>query len=136
MIRRPPRSTLFPYTTLFRSPWRPPPFPPISAASRPSRPRRSESGRPNSARFPPPTRCASTCAVSRRPHVVRSRRETAHVLAQRVGGGKRAEFGLPLSLRLGRLGREAAEIGGGGRQSEEEQTQGGRGERTCGQAHV
>src|SRR5215475_1062610 len=24
MIRRPPRSTLFPYTTLFRSPWRPP----------------------------------------------------------------------------------------------------------------
>src|SRR3712207_8717604 len=24
MIRRPPRSTLFPYTTLFRSPWRDP----------------------------------------------------------------------------------------------------------------
>src|SRR5260221_7578610 len=24
MIRRPPRSTLFPYTTLFRSPWRKP----------------------------------------------------------------------------------------------------------------
>src|SRR2546425_7198589 len=24
MIRRPPRSTLFPYTTLFRSPWRAP----------------------------------------------------------------------------------------------------------------
>src|SRR5438552_13515546 len=24
MIPRPPRSTLFPYTTLFRSPWRPP----------------------------------------------------------------------------------------------------------------
>src|SRR5690349_23770505 len=24
MIRRPPRSTLFPYTTLFRSPWREP----------------------------------------------------------------------------------------------------------------
>src|SRR2546430_13430655 len=24
MIRRPPRSTLFPYTTLFRSPWSPP----------------------------------------------------------------------------------------------------------------
>src|SRR5947209_10241251 len=24
MIRRPPRSTLFPYTTLFRSSWRPP----------------------------------------------------------------------------------------------------------------
>src|SRR6266849_9350890 len=27
MIRRPPRSTLFPYTTLFRSPARPPPPP-------------------------------------------------------------------------------------------------------------
>src|SRR5260370_32459948 len=26
MIRRPPRSTLFPYTTLFRSPWRCSPF--------------------------------------------------------------------------------------------------------------
>src|SRR2546430_13554322 len=25
MIRRPPRSTLFPYTTLFRSTWSPPP---------------------------------------------------------------------------------------------------------------
>src|SRR6266436_10283808 len=25
MIRRPPRSTLFPYTTLFRSPWNSPP---------------------------------------------------------------------------------------------------------------
>src|SRR5258705_4289735 len=28
MIRRPPRSTLFPYTTLFRSPPAPPPPPP------------------------------------------------------------------------------------------------------------
>src|SRR2546422_7846997 len=28
MIRRPPRSTLFPYTTLFRSPTPPPPMPP------------------------------------------------------------------------------------------------------------
>src|SRR2546427_2914663 len=39
MIRRPPRSTLFPYTTLFRSPpapWRP----------GPSRPRRSARGPP------------------------------------------------------------------------------------------
>src|SRR5687767_16020991 len=30
MIRRPPRSTLFPYTTLFRSPWCPRPAPPRS----------------------------------------------------------------------------------------------------------
>src|SRR2546429_2479299 len=31
MIRRPPRSTLFPYTTLFRSPGRPPPVRPDHA---------------------------------------------------------------------------------------------------------
>src|SRR3712207_7270239 len=36
MIRRPPRSTLFPYTTLFRSPRGKPPTP--SARSRPSEP--------------------------------------------------------------------------------------------------
>src|SRR5437867_4398168 len=39
MIRRPPRSTLFPYTTLFRSPMTPPPRPPCS-------PGRSSPGRP------------------------------------------------------------------------------------------
>src|SRR5256886_16344498 len=33
MIRRPPRSTLFPYTTLFRSPARPLPPPPATAAT-------------------------------------------------------------------------------------------------------
>src|SRR5258708_26906582 len=32
MIRRPPRSTLFPYTTLFRSEVLPPPLPPASVA--------------------------------------------------------------------------------------------------------
>src|SRR2546421_7573111 len=32
MIRRPPRSTLFPYTTLFRSPPRPPTSPPTGIA--------------------------------------------------------------------------------------------------------
>src|SRR5258708_31562597 len=40
MIRRPPRSTLFPYTTLFRSP-------------SPRRPRRSAARHPRSARAPP-----------------------------------------------------------------------------------
>src|SRR6266446_8804023 len=37
MIRRPPRSTLFPYTTLFRSPGRyaPPPVPPPVPGPRP-----------------------------------------------------------------------------------------------------
>src|SRR5256885_12390394 len=34
MIRRPPRSTLFPYTTLFRSAARRPPIVPTSAKSR------------------------------------------------------------------------------------------------------
>src|SRR5690348_17806526 len=38
MIRRPPRSTLFPYTTLFRSP--PPPMPRAPGRSIPPRPRR------------------------------------------------------------------------------------------------
>src|SRR2546430_9255500 len=33
MIRRPPRSTLFPYTTLFRSPWRLAPEPSATAPS-------------------------------------------------------------------------------------------------------
>src|SRR2546430_12315239 len=32
MIRRPPRSTLFPYTTLFRSPGPPPPGPRIAGS--------------------------------------------------------------------------------------------------------
>src|SRR3712207_7545528 len=53
MIRRPPRSTLFPYTTLFRSPPRPPPADPEDARSvrvgvggpRPPR-ARGASGRP------------------------------------------------------------------------------------------
>src|SRR5256885_8556505 len=36
MIRRPPRSTLFPYTTLFRSRWRPAPRP---ASGSPAGPR-------------------------------------------------------------------------------------------------
>src|SRR6266702_5781261 len=38
MIRRPPRSTLFPYTTLFRSPPRPPPGPRCRRAVRRPRP--------------------------------------------------------------------------------------------------
>src|SRR2546427_12264285 len=47
MIRRPPRSTLFPYTTLFRSwrgrggPWRVSGFPRRHSASRPSGDRRA-----------------------------------------------------------------------------------------------
>src|SRR5438445_8764467 len=36
MIPRPPRSTLFPYTTLFRSPMAPPPPPAAAAAPTPA----------------------------------------------------------------------------------------------------
>src|SRR2546425_4166510 len=55
MIRRPPRSTLFPYTTLFRSPARRP-RPPCSARPRAYRPPRRR--RPGSTSSPgaPPTR--------------------------------------------------------------------------------
>src|SRR2546429_6224395 len=35
MIRRPPRSTLFPYTTLFRSPWQGQPLPVDGADAQP-----------------------------------------------------------------------------------------------------
>src|SRR3712207_8768931 len=53
MIRRPPRSTLFPYTTLFRSPATP---------SRARPPRRTPSARrpppPSSRARPAPRRCA------------------------------------------------------------------------------
>src|SRR5437773_4980237 len=37
MIPRPPRSTLFPYTTLFRSPYRQGNFPPTNSANLPKR---------------------------------------------------------------------------------------------------
>src|SRR5438874_5313894 len=46
MIRRPPRSTLFPYTTLFRSTWRPTR---TSPASPPCRPRTGRSATPTPA---------------------------------------------------------------------------------------
>src|SRR2546429_5809357 len=54
MIRRPPRSTLFPYTTLFRSPNR--------AATIPRRPLES----PLLARFPPPRRNPLELSSARR----------------------------------------------------------------------
>src|SRR5687768_17988875 len=47
MLRRPPRSTLFPYTTLFRSRGRPDvrqPLPEMRAAARPARPLRRGRG--------------------------------------------------------------------------------------------
>src|SRR3712207_7511152 len=47
MIRRPPRSTLFPYTTLFRS------FPPPRAGSRPPPAAAADRPRPAAARLPP-----------------------------------------------------------------------------------
>src|SRR2546427_8574498 len=47
MIRRPPRSTLFPYTTLFRS-WPPPSKPPPHPGARSPQPRDRKSTRLNS----------------------------------------------------------------------------------------
>src|SRR2546423_13308998 len=52
MIRRPPRSTLFPYTTLFRS--RSAPSCPGPAARASTARRRSRRGRPVPRRTPPP----------------------------------------------------------------------------------
>src|SRR5438552_9201433 len=54
MLRRPPRSTLFPYTTLFRSPAAPsarsPPPPPSLPAGRPRRAPRADARRARGAR--------------------------------------------------------------------------------------
>src|SRR5215208_5800819 len=58
MIRRPPRSTLFPYTTLFRSRPRP----------RPGAPRRSCAARPRST--PPPRSEEHTSELQSRGHLV------------------------------------------------------------------
>src|SRR3712207_7193274 len=54
MIRRPPRSTLFPYTTLFRSPRSPAQRPSLRRRRRrPGRPAESIRRRTRSARWPP-----------------------------------------------------------------------------------
>src|SRR3712207_8010228 len=52
MIRRPPRSTLFPYTTLFRSEGRPDQQEPAVAAGRGDRPRRAALAGPPAADRP------------------------------------------------------------------------------------
>src|SRR5205807_10415165 len=60
MIRPPPRSTLFPYTTLFRSPGAPPESPacrPVAPARPPARkPRPQPAARPRPAARKPPDR--------------------------------------------------------------------------------
>src|SRR2546422_5154900 len=92
MIRRPPRSTLFPYTTLFRSPGRARPDraaslgPPASSASArrggptPPRPR---------PRTPPRTRAAAAAAPA-----CAAQDERAH------GGGRSEEHTSELQSRL------------------------------------
>src|SRR2546425_785868 len=68
MIRRPPRSTLFPYTTLFRSPLRArSPSSPTSAAPARRRPTSSPSRRSPSARTPSAQR-ASACSARSEEH--------------------------------------------------------------------
>src|SRR3712207_9330398 len=56
MIRRPPRSTLFPYTTLFRSPGLGPP---------PAPPRPSRTGGRHLRRAAPPREASPACATLR-----------------------------------------------------------------------
>src|SRR3712207_7127754 len=48
MIRRPPRSTLFPYTTLFRSHWASAPLAEIASLEKPSSPFKGASSAPTS----------------------------------------------------------------------------------------
>src|SRR5258708_16617598 len=57
MIRRPPRSTLFPYTTLFRSPLTPPTTTPAKAAASSALPCRQNC--PTSSPWPSASRSAS-----------------------------------------------------------------------------
>src|SRR3712207_8471281 len=69
MIRRPPRSTLFPYTTLFRSRGRPAP------ARRRGRRRRTRGGSragPARGSRPPPTRCRASPPPARAPGSARA----------------------------------------------------------------
>src|SRR2546426_3353496 len=61
MIRRPPRSTLFPYTTLFRSPCA------LSASARRSESRKFEL--PPSMTMSPRARCGTSCSMV--PHLAR-----------------------------------------------------------------
>src|SRR5690554_7286614 len=81
MLRRPPRSTLFPYTTLFRSHPAPPPTAPRPAAPLgtatlpgPSRPRSSPAGRSDQPPATSPTDAERseehTSELQSRPHLV------------------------------------------------------------------
>src|SRR3712207_6856654 len=74
MIRRPPRSTLFPYTTLFRS------GPPGGRDRRRSAARPRPSGREPPASVPPgPRRPGSREALQRRPTTRRSEEHTSEL---------------------------------------------------------
>src|SRR5688572_32403074 len=71
MLRRPPRSTLFPYTTLFRSSASPPPLRPLQRLRRPPRPPR------------PPRRQRRPRPPSRRPTApIRSEEHTSELQSQ------------------------------------------------------
>src|SRR5258706_12034369 len=77
MIRRPPRSTLFPYTTLFRSP---PSRPrPSSGCLRSGRRRPPRSRRPRRARPPAPTAGPRSCPAARPAGQRRSEEHTSEL---------------------------------------------------------
>src|SRR2546430_8012944 len=78
MIRRPPRSTLFPYTTLFRSPAAP--FPRLSRQEMSTSRRPEESGaKPMSQKFVWATCCNSGSAPARQ---MRSEEHTSELQSQ------------------------------------------------------
>src|SRR5256884_2946375 len=72
MIRRPPRSTLFPYTTLFRSF----PFSQVAASLQPTSPLRPTPHRK------PATRTRKTQILLRRPHLRHPRRSTKPIRSE------------------------------------------------------
>src|SRR6266508_4288109 len=90
MIRRPPRSTLFPYTTLFRS--RRPPRPRrqgVGVARRGTRPRPLDEDGPRARRrrLPPVLRGRASPARTRGPSLWRRpARLPRHALAERLSG--------------------------------------------------
>src|SRR2546422_5220337 len=79
MIRRPPRSTLFPYTTLFRSAWLT--VPSAAGGRTPPAPAHltRERGGGGKRRHAPPTRAAPDHARPAPPHPRRSEEHTAEL---------------------------------------------------------
>src|SRR2546422_8475747 len=95
MIRRPPRSTLFPYTTLFRSP----PCPRGRLGSR-ARARGSETGGAAGRPFPtPPSRPPRSTLRIRSEEHTSELQSRLHLVCRLLLEKKKPSSGDPLSLR-------------------------------------